>query len=324
MNQFLRPAFRRVQNAVRGASFESACFGHENVCEGMKMRKSAVLKFSLTLALSFGLSLQASAVSAAARGGQQAGQSRDVNVANASVSLLAQRRGLMGARKFAPRRIAERNNRFLYTIKASYPQVVGTKDAKALQFNRAVKDLMTEEVNAFKKDFPEPDPETPAEVRENTFDAAYTVDYSGPDLISVSFGISTYFAGAAHPNHHTIVLNYDLNAGRALKLSDLFKPRSNYMQAISTYTIAALKKKLGPDPDTEWIERGAGPDSENYKNWNITRRGLSVTFDPYQVASYAEGQHVIVIPYAALRNVINMDGPLGPLARIRQTKEGKR
>jgi hypothetical protein len=86
------------------------------------------------------------------------------------------------------------------------------------------------------------------------------------------------------------------------------------MHAISDYTIAALKKKLGPDPDTEWIERGAGPDSENYKNWNITQKGLSVTFDPYQVASYAEGEHVIVIPYAALRSVINPDGPL---ARVR-------
>ncbi|HEX8494761.1 MAG TPA: RsiV family protein [Pyrinomonadaceae bacterium] len=279
------------------------------------MRKVVVLKVSLALALSFGLLSQASAGNASARGMRQAGQSQDVSVAHAPALLFMQRRGMTGARRFAPRRIAERNRRFLYTIKASYPQVVAAKDAKALQFNRAVKDLITEEVNAFKKDFPEPDPETPAEVRENSFDAAYTVDYSGPDLISVSFGISTYFAGAAHPNHHTIVLNYDLNAGRTLKLSDLFKPRSNYMQAISAYTIAALKKKLGPDPDTEWIERGAGPDSENYKNWNITRRGLSVTFDPYQVASYAEGQHVIVIPYTALRNVINPDGPLGPLAK---------
>lgn len=288
------------------------------------MRKVAVLKFSLALTLSFVLLSQSSVVNAAARSGRQTGQSQDANVAPAPVSLLAQRRGATGARRFAPRRIAERNRRFLYTIKASYPQVVGARDAKVVQFNRAVKDLITEEVNAFKKDFPEPDPETPAEVRENSFDADYTVDYSGPDLISVSFGISTYFAGAAHPNHHTIVLNYDLNAGRALKLSDLFKPRSNYMQTISAYTVAALKKKLGPDPDTEWIERGAGPDSENYKNWNITRRGLSVTFDPYQVASYAEGQHVIVVPYSALRNVINVDGPLSALARQATPGTGRR
>lgn len=287
----------------------------------MKMRKAALLKFSfllkfsLSLALSFVLLSQAGAGAASARGGREIRLGQSAQVAPAPASLLAQRTGAAGRRRFVPRRINERNRRFRYTIKARYPQLVGARDASAAQFNRAIKDVITKEVNEFKKDFPEPDPANPMGEMENTFDADYAIEYSGPDLISVSFGISTYFTGAAHPNHHSVVLNYDMKAGRALELSDLFKPRSDYLQTISAYTITALKKKLGPDPDTQQIQDGAGPASENFRSWNITRRGLSITFDPYRVASYAAGQHVIIIPYAALRKVINMEGPAGLLSR---------
>jgi hypothetical protein len=257
------------------------------------------MMMALAVALSFGLS-------------QQEAQAQ--RVSPAMVSLSMQRRGVPTRPRLAPRRINERNRRLHYTIKASYPQLVGATDESAVGFNRAVRDLITKEVNDFKKDFAPPDRSVPKEMRESDFDAAYEVDYSSADLISVSFSFSVYNAGAAHPNHYSMTLNYDLGAGRTLKLSDLFRPRSNYLQAISTYVVKELKKKLGPEVDSEWVERGAAPDSENYKSWSITRRGLSVTFDPYQVASYAEGEHVVVVPYAALRNLLNTDSPVGALA----------
>lgn len=279
------------------------------------MKKATLLKVSLTLALSLSLLTQATGSSASQTDGRRSG--RSMSVAPAPVSLTAQRRRAPGALRFAPRRINERNRRFQYTIKASYPQIIGARNANAVEFNRVVRDLIVRESSDFKKDFEPPDPSIPKEIRESSFDASYVVNHSSPDLVSISFSISTYNAGAAHPNHYTVALNYDLNAGRVLNLSDLFKPRSGYMRTISDYAIKELKKKLGPESDGEWIARGAAPDSENYKSWNITRRGLSVTFDPYQVASYAEGQHFVIIPYAALSNVINMDGPLNSLVRTR-------
>ncbi len=280
------------------------------------MRKAFSLTVTLALALSFGLMQQAEASDAFRVQRQQAAQIQSLRSAPVLVS--AQRRA--GVRqRFAPRRINERNRRFQYTIKASYPQLVGAKEPHAVEFNRVVRELITREINSFKKDFEPPDQSIPKGMRESDFDAAYEINYSSADVISVSFGISVYNAGAAHPNHYTMALNYDLASGRTLKLSDLFKPRSNHLQAISTYTVRELKKMLGSDADAEWIERGAAPDSENYRSWNITRRGLQLTFDPYQVAAYAYGEQVVLIPYAALRNVVNMDSPLGALAG-----EGKR
>jgi hypothetical protein len=220
----------------------------------------------------------------------------------------AAQRGRLAIR-FAPRQITEVNKKQRYSIKAKYPQAIGAgRDQRLARLNEELRKLIAKEVSDFKTDFQPP--EEPLGEMESSYDSAYWVNLATNDLVSISFGVSTYGEGAAHPNHNTLVFNYDLNAGRTLQLSDLFKPNSNYLGVISRYTITALKKKFAPDPDTDWIERGAGPSEENYNDWSLTRGGLQITFDPYQVASYAEGEHVVVVPYAVLKDLIDPNGPL--------------
>jgi hypothetical protein len=154
-----------------------------------------------------------------------------------------------------------------------------------------------------------PDTETGSDIY-----MGYDVLLATNDLISVEFDISNYEAGAAHPSNYSTVLNYDLKAGKALKLADLFKPGSDYLNRISRYAVADLKKQAGSDEyDSEWLEKGAAPEADNYKSWNISKKGIAVTFDPYQVASYAEGPKHVVVPYSELKEVIRPDGALAPL-----------
>jgi hypothetical protein len=224
---------------------------------------------------------------------------------------LMQRPGV--AVRFAPRQIREASKKLRYTIKARYPQAIGAgRDSRLIKLNQELRKLTTKEVSDFKTDFQPP--EEPMGEMLSYYDSSYVVELATSDLVSIAFGVSTYGEGAAHPNHNTLVFNYDLNAGRILELSDLFKPGSNYLGAISKYAIEALKKELGPDPDMEWIERGAGANAENYKAWTLTRSGLQVTFDPYQVDSYAAGEHVVVVPYSALKDLIDPKGPLPAIA----------
>jgi hypothetical protein len=213
--------------------------------------------------------------------------------------------------RFAPRFIRGANRKLRYTIKAKYPQAVGASDARIQKLNQAIRDLIAGQVNEFKKDFQTLQERTWSS--GSTFEADYSVLHSANEIVSVAFIIQTYFEGAAHGNYNSLVFNYDLNSGQLLKLADLFKPNSNYLKLISDYSIKALTKEFGTNADTEWIQRGAGASEENYKSWNITGKGLSVGFDPYQVASYAEGPHEVVIPYSVLKNVID---PAGPLARL--------
>lgn len=237
-----------------------------------------------------------------------------INQVEASASLPLIQRGGGSTIRFAPKFIRGANRKLRYTIKAKYPQAIGARDERLVKLNQDLKSFIEGEVNAFKKDFQAPEQRTFS--MGSSFDSGYAVTLASNDLVSIAFYIDTYFEGAAHGNHNTLVFNYDLSTGKMLKLSDLFKPNSNYLDVISNYAIKALKKELGPDPDSDWIQNGAGPKEENYKSWNISRKGLEVTFDAYQVASYAEGPHEVIIPYSVLKNVID---PAGPLARIVKT-----
>lgn len=211
--------------------------------------------------------------------------------------------------RFAPRQIREANRRQRYTIKARYPQAMGAAgDARLTKLNQELRKFIEKELKSFRADAAPPEGRTFS--AGSTFDSRYEVEYAANDVVSLGFVINTYFEGAIHGNYQTISFNYDLNSDRVLALKELFKPDSNYLKLISDYAIASLKKELSADPDFDWIKSGAGPEEKNYQSWNITRKGLVITFDPYQVASYAEGPHEVVIPYSVLKNVIDPNGPL--------------
>ena len=148
----------------------------------------------------------------------------------------------------------------------------------------------------------------------------YVVAIAKDDLISIEFTVSSYSAGAAHPNSFTEVVNFDLKNGKLLKLADLFQPGAKYLQTLATYCDSGAhqaSKDEGPDGmlDEAWIERGAAADLMNYDNWTITQKGLGITFDPYQVAAYAAGPQHVVAPYSALQGIIKADGPVSQFVK---------
>jgi hypothetical protein len=224
-----------------------------------------------------------------------------------------------GATEIVSRTIKSRNKTPKYEIDAQYPQITGAADTRFDKFNQQAKSLVTRKVAEFRKDMAERSVE---EESPETSDlgsdlgVGYSVALASDELISVEFNIGGYYAGAAHPNSYTEVINFDAKNGRVLKLADLFKPRAKYLQTISAYAIKDLKaqsKTVGPDSmlTDETIQGGAGPDAKNYKSWTITRKGLAITFDSYQVAPYAAGPQQVLIPYSALKDLINPDSALG-------------
>ena len=94
-----------------------------------------------------------------------------------------------------------------------------------------------------------------------------------------------------------------MRTGQEIKLADLFRPDSNYLNAISDYTINELKSRnLG---DSKQIEEGASPKAENFKTVNISDTGLLFTFEDYQVAPYVVGQQTVIILFEKLKNTLN-------------------
>jgi hypothetical protein len=225
------------------------------------------------------------------------------------------------------RQIKDSDKKLKYEIDVLYPQLTGSVDPNFEKFNQTVRGLMTRKANDFKKemasDANEPGldgtEETSAESLGSDINSSYVVALARDDLISIEFTVSSYSAGAAHPNSYTEVVNFDLGSGKQLKLADLFLPGAKYVQALSTYCIQDLKKQAKSQgdgvEDDDWIQKGAAPELTNYENWAITRKGLRITFDPYQVAPYAAGPQQVLVPYSALKEIIKPDGPISRFAK---------
>ncbi len=197
-----------------------------------------------------------------------------------------------------------------YTLSINYPYLDQISDPRFNLFNdeiaASVASISQNFTGGLKANPATPDPNFGASFLQ----ADYSITHGTGGLLSVLFNINYYVSGAAHPNQYALSLNLDIAAARVLKLADLFKPGTNYLQAVSDYCLQDLKRRNV----LEW-NTGALPSEDNYRTWNITPDGLLISFDPYEVASYAMGPQSVTIPYIDIKDIID---PTGPLAVILQ------
>lgn len=207
------------------------------------------------------------------------------------------------------------------TLTAAYPEL--SVNVNAALFNALAKAEVTKALAAFRKDM---NSLTAADIRSmpsdmgNYIEVDYIIEFADEDLISVNFTEST-FTGGAHPNSGTTTLTYDLKAGRKVLLADLFKPGSRYLAKIADYAKNDLQSRKDPETGENmgiaqdiW-EDGVKPTAANYSNWNVTRKGLLITFPAYQVAAYAYGPQTVIVPYSHLMGIARPDGALRKSAK---------
>ncbi len=107
-----------------------------------------------------------------------------------------------------------------------------------------------------------------------------------------------------------MVLNFNLITGQPLALQDLFLPGASYLQTIADFCAADLQKR-----DRLGFPEGVAPKAENFQNWAIADQGLIFYFDPYQVAAYAMGPSQVMMPYTALKGMLDPAGALGAFSK---------
>ncbi len=207
--------------------------------------------------------------------------------------------------------LTETNQTPAFTIKTQTPQLTGSDDPRVTAFNQRLSELVTKEVDTWRQSFL--GNTAPQVTEQGSFlDVTYTEAIQYADIWSFKFDFNFYSDGAAHPGSYSITLNYDLNQGKELALSDLFLPNTDYLGVISKYCIAELSKQ--PFFEGAFAE-GAQPTPENYSRWNITADGLMITFDNGQVGPYAAGPQQVLVPYSEVNAIIDPNGPLRPFAQ---------
>jgi hypothetical protein len=145
-----------------------------------------------------------------------------------------------------------------------------------------------------------------------TLNGGFQLGSNSSTVIGITFSEEVYLGGATAS---TIAgsIDFIVSSGATVALADLFTTPAAGAAALSTQSRALLPAALMGDVDVGAINGGTTPVMSNFDTaWIFTSTGLRLTFQQYQVASGASGTPAIVIPWAALKSVINPSGPAGP------------
>lgn len=145
----------------------------------------------------------------------------------------------------------------------------------------------------------------------------YGIAHASTKLLSISYLVAWYGAGAAHPNSHFETHCFAiLDKIYPLTLEDFFNEPGVASIEISRACIAALGREFwsraGERPDNaqlKWFADGAGPNLENFRAFTVHSDRFTFLFSPYQVAAYAFGAFSIEVPFYDLLEHLRSDGP---------------
>lgn len=142
----------------------------------------------------------------------------------------------------------------------------------------------------------------PAEVKE--FSTSYMLEnYYDSRIVLNQKGLLTlatshyYYTGGAHGNYYTVLHSFDTDSTRLLTSEDIFLPDSE----------AALSALLTTKAQTMQlpVQTDSVPVTTNFA---FTKEGLLFDYPPYEIASYADGEIEIILPYAEVSHLLTGKG----------------
>lgn len=140
----------------------------------------------------------------------------------------------------------------------------------------------------------------------------FGIVHATTQLLSLTYEVGCYGAGAAHPNSHFETYNFALQDQlHILSLEDFFKDGPEAIKRISELCIAALCReywiRMGQKPDDDqmkWFQSGAGPNAENFAAFTVSADHFTFLFAPYQVSAYAMGRWSVDVSFYDLLDAL--------------------
>ncbi|MFF2887419.1 DUF3298 and DUF4163 domain-containing protein [Paenibacillus sp. NPDC057967] len=135
--------------------------------------------------------------------------------------------------------------------------------------------------------------------------AYYEVKTNEKDVLSLSL-FNYAYTGGAHGMTLQKSLTFKASTGKVYSLSELFKPGSDYVARINEFVVQGIEER---DIPTLEPFKSIAPDQPFY----IADRSLVIYFGLYELAAYVYGFLYFPISVYALQDMINEEGPLGPM-----------
>ncbi|MFF2479500.1 DUF3298 and DUF4163 domain-containing protein [Paenibacillus sp. NPDC058071] len=133
----------------------------------------------------------------------------------------------------------------------------------------------------------------------------YEVKTNEKDILSLSL-FNYAYTGGAHGLTLQTSLTFRVSTGHAYKLSELFKPGSNYVARLSEHVAAQIRTR---DISTLEPFHAIRPDQDYY----VADRSLVLYFALYELTPYAFGFPYFPISVFDIEDIVNENGPLGPM-----------
>ena len=203
-----------------------------------------------------------------------------------------------------PERVHLKSESQGYEIDVSYPQVVNTPYTQETQMRKVNQQLKDAATKLYQWPLKQPaglDPSYPKSGILNTVSFTYQVGLATDSFLSVYFIGYSYNARESNQLQDSFAMNYDLTSGKQLKLAELFKPGSNYLEVISRYIINDVSRSLQTGIKLHALE----PVAENFKTWQITTNGVTFNFPTCRIAPCTEGDFTVEIPFEELEPMLS-------------------
>jgi len=131
--------------------------------------------------------------------------------------------------------------------------------------------------------------------------------YQGGDLLSLGYFTYSY-SGGAHGMNTTFGASYDLRTGRRLRYDDIFRPEAQAQ--LPTLLASAVRPLVDLKPGEALDKALFVKQMPVTHNVYLTAGGVVFIYQPYEIASYAQGEVRVFLPLAQVRGLLREGLPL--------------
>jgi hypothetical protein len=125
--------------------------------------------------------------------------------------------------------------------------------------------------------------------------------YTSPKMVSLMFVWNSYYGGA-HPNVTITYYNYDPVTGKKMELKDVFT--SDGLASLQELAEQEFRVVRELDPEENLEEAGFWFDEGRFElsnNFTFTDSGILFYYNPYEIASYADGPTEVMLPFDLIK-----------------------
>jgi hypothetical protein len=133
------------------------------------------------------------------------------------------------------------------------------------------------------------------------YDSNVNVVYNQNQHLTIGYDFSTY-NGGAHGMYGSTYENYDLKSNKILTLKDIFK--DGFEKMLDAELAKSVRKSFGLKPKQKLSPTLFEDTIAHNDNFILTEKSITFCYNPYEIASYAQGMVMLSIPLENLKTVL--------------------